>query len=117
MLVVQALPQLPQLLELLEVSMHVPVQSVGVAAGQPDAQLCPPSVSAHKGVAALQDTMQPPQCEVCVRSVSQPSAGLPLQSARLGAQEEGGNEHWPAVQVTAPLTKGRFVQSLPQAPQ
>ncbi len=50
-------------------------------------------------------------------SVSQPSIGLPLQSAHPGAHDDALNMHWPTAQVLAPLTCGRLVQSLLQLPQ
>ena len=50
--------------------------------------------------------------------VSQPSCGLPLQSAHPAAHADPEKEHWPAaVHVVAPLTFGRFVQSFVHEPQ
>jgi hypothetical protein len=117
MLVVHAVPQAPQFWTLLAVSTHAPVQSVGVLAGQPDMQACPPADGAQRGVPPEHFVAQSPHVFTRVRSVSHPSAATPLQSAQPEAQEEPENEHSPPVHVVAPITCGRFVQSLPHVPQ
>lgn len=78
-----AMLQSPQWLTLVFRSTHWLPQRVGAAAVQPVAQakLPAPSVGAHTGADAGQTALHAPQCEGCERSVSQPSTGLPLQSA------------------------------------
>jgi len=101
------------------VSTHVPLQSVGVAAGQPETHVYPALADPEQtGVPPPHETVQLPQCAAWVMFVSQPSAGSPLQSAQPAAHADPEKEHLPAaVQVVAPLTFGRFVQSFVHEPQ
>lgn len=117
MLVVQGLPQDPQLPKLFDVSTQAPLHRVGVLAGQPDVHAYPAPAGAQRGVPPEHATPQPPQVFTCVRSVSHPSAALPLQSAQSLAQAEGANEHWPAPQAVVPLTCGKLEQSFAHVPQ
>jgi hypothetical protein len=80
----QALPQALQLFGSLVVfTQRVPLQSMGVAAGQPvthpEGEQTGAAEPQAVGVAAV---LQPPQLAGCVMSVSQPFAGLPSQSAK-----------------------------------
>jgi len=116
-IVVHAFPHTPQLLALLVVSTHVEPQSVGVPAGHPETHPYVPPVAEHTGVPPVHAVLQPPHVAACERSVSQPSAGWPLQSAHPGAHAEAANAHAPAPHDVAPLTCGRPLQLVPQAPQ
>ena len=94
MLVVHAFAQVPQLLTLLVGSTQEPLQSVGVAAGQPDVHAQPAPERPQSGVPPEQTVPHAPQFFVWLRSVSHPSAALALQLAQFAAHE--ANEHWPA---------------------
>jgi hypothetical protein len=75
---VQTVPQAPQSFTLLVVSMHsLPLQSVGVADGQPDTH----PEAEQMGVPPTHLTPQPPQLDGIARSVSQPFEAIPSQSA------------------------------------
>jgi hypothetical protein len=110
----QASPQPLQSFALLVVSTHVPLHSVGVPTGQPETQVPP----AHTGSFAGHALVHEPHVAGRVTSVSQPSSGLPLQSAQPAAHAEAGKLHAPAaVHDVAPATCGRSVQSWPHDPQ
>jgi hypothetical protein len=111
-----AWPQLPQLVALWLVSTHVPSQLV-VEPEQPLAQAYDPPDKAQRGVAVGQTLPHAPQLSVLEVSVSQPSSALVLQWDHGDAHDESGNEHWPALHVTGPLTCDKAVQSCPQVPQ
>jgi hypothetical protein len=103
-----------QSLALLVVSTHVPLQSVGVAVGQPETHM----PEAHWGSFVGHALLHEPQVAGCVMSVSQPFEGLPSQSAQPTAHADAGKLQAPAaVHDVAPATWGRFVQSLPHVPQ
>jgi hypothetical protein len=76
-----------------------------------------PADPEHTGVVPEQALAHAPQLFGLDPSVSQPSSKFAVQCNQGAAQDEAGNEHWPALQVTAPLTCGSFVQSCPHAPQ
>ena len=71
----------------------------------------------HSGADVVHALLQLPQCVARVTSVSQPSAGFPLQSACPAAQDDAGKLHMPALQDTGPITLLSAVQSFPQVPQ
>jgi hypothetical protein len=71
----------------------------------------------HEGVAPVQAVLHAPHVAACDRSVSQPSAASPLQSPHPGAHAEAAKAHAPPPHDVAPLTCGRPVQLVPQAPQ
>jgi hypothetical protein len=50
-------------------------------------------------------------------SVSQPTVGSLEQCAQPAAHDVAGTEQTPALQVVAPLTCGKALQSLPHVPQ
>jgi hypothetical protein len=76
-------------------------------------------VGEQLGAVAGHAVVQPPQWSDELKSVSQPSWGLPVQWANPLAHTEEGITHCAAEQVTpAPaVTCGSTVQSIPQAPQ
>jgi len=115
--VVHPFPHAPQLLALLAVLTQVVPHNVGSAAGHPEAHANVPPLPEHTAVAPEHAVLQPPQVAACEMSVSQPSAGLPLQSIQPGAHDEAANAQAPAVHDAAPLTCARPLQSLPQTPQ
>jgi hypothetical protein len=108
----QACPHPPQLLLSLLGSTHDPLHA-SCAGGQEDTHAYVPPDAAHRAPAPAHDMVQLPQWALVVTSVSQPSSGLPLQSAVPGLHEVGENEHAPFAvsHATAPTTFGRFVQS------
>jgi len=111
----QESPQPLQSLALLVVSTHVPLQSVGVAVGQPETQVPPEQTGSFVGHALVHE----PQVAGLVMSVSQPSSGFESHWAQPAAHAEAGKTHCPVdvSQVVVPETCGRFVQSWPQVPQ
>jgi len=110
----QTSPHPLQSLALLVVSTHVPLHSFGVPVGHPDTHVPPAHTGSFAGHALLQD----PQVAGLVMSVSQPSSGIPSQSAHPAAHADAGKLHAPAaVHDVAPATCARFVQSWPHVPQ
>jgi hypothetical protein len=89
------------------------VPHASCAGGQEDTHAYIPPDAEHRAPAPAHEVVQLPQWALVVTSVSQPSSGLPLQSAVPGLHEVGGNEHAPCAvsHATAPMTFGRFVQS------
>jgi len=79
------------------------------------AQLYTPPFATQKGVPPLQARPQIPQFDVVVRSVSQPSSGLPLQLAQL-ASHTGAQSKAPGVPVQL-VEPCELVQALPHALQ
>lgn len=85
-------PHALQLSALLVSSTHVLPQRSGVPEGQPVTHEPLAQTGAVEGHALV----HVPQWSFPVTSCSQPSSGLPLQSAQPVAQADGGNEHAPA---------------------
>lgn len=96
-------------------------QRVGVVAVHPlvQARVAPtsPATIAQMGVGSEQETLQRPQAEGVVRSVSQPVAASPSQSPR-PARQASVRTHVPRAQVTRSMsTPGSARQLVPQPPQ
>jgi hypothetical protein len=69
------------------------------------------------GVPPLHDIEQLPHVATFERSVSQPSAALPLQLPHPAAHADTAKVHEPAPHVAVPLTCGRPLQLAPHSPQ
>ena len=104
----------PQWAGSLIVSTQLPAQSTGAAAPHALVQIRAPvsGCMPHRGDGSAQLTSQPPQLVGLARSVSQPSDGLPLQSARPSSHTK---PHVPALQVGVAL--GGSGQTVSQVPQ
>jgi len=108
--VVHPWPQLPQFAPSLVVSMQLPLQREGAAAGQPETHEYAPPAPAHTGIppSALQLVPQPPQwadVEYCTQAPAQRLNPL-LQAV----------EHAPSTH-TASVFAMLVVHALPQVPQ
>jgi hypothetical protein len=102
--VVHAVPHIEQLPVFWLVSTQVPLQSVGVAAGQPVAQANVDPEPLQTGLEAGHTVPHAPQLSVLERSISHPSSGFVEQCVQGAAHAERSKAHLPALQVTAPLT-------------
>lgn len=96
--------------------MHVEPQSV-VPVVHAEAHWNVLPEATQTGVEPEHAVLHAPQVLGCVKLASQPSVGLPLQSAYPAAQADDENEQCPPRHATEPLTLGRLVQSLEHEPQ
>ncbi len=86
--VLQSLPQLPQLFASLAVFTHAPPGHKMEPAGQPETQAYVVPDTEQMGVPPLHPSeAHPPQCALEERSVSQPFAAIPSQSAKPGLHD------------------------------
>jgi hypothetical protein len=81
-----------------------------------DAQCGVPVEESHVGAVVGHAVVHALQWSATLRAVSQPSVGSLLQSPYPGAQDVAGTTHLPALQVVAPVTCGRAVQSFAHEP-
>jgi hypothetical protein len=107
-------PQAPQLDASEVVSTHevphrVPVHFATHPVGESE-------VLEQIGVLPAQLVVQDPQWFASLSGVSQPSFARPLQSPQPAAHADGANAHCPSLQLTAPATCGKEVQSFEQEP-
>jgi hypothetical protein len=115
----QRLPHVRQLFTSVIVSAHVIAQRVGAMGPHPLAHVYapPPAPGVHTGMGSAHAARHAPQFVAVVRSVSQPSDAIELQSARLAAHALV-SWHVPAVHRTiAASTPASAPQSVAHPPQ